>query len=73
MCGNGLRSLVQKLLCTKECYVMSDGVLTRMGMIEIWQWYGIMEYQNPQHSPSMRMSSDHIENLMKHLELDAAK
>ena len=29
---------------------MSDGVLTRMGMIEIWQWYGTTEYQNPQHS-----------------------
>ena len=51
MCGNGLRSLVQKLLCTKECYVMNDGVLTRKRMIGIWQWYGTMEYQNPQHSP----------------------
>ena len=29
---------------------MSDGVLTRMGMIEIWQWYGTTEYRNPQHT-----------------------
>ena len=34
---------------------MSDGVLTRMGMIEIWQWYGMMEYQNPQHKIVMNM------------------
>ena len=52
---------------------MNDGVLTRKGMIEIWQRYGTTEYQNPQHSPSMQMSSDHIENLMKHLELDMAE
>ena len=52
---------------------MSDGVLTRYGMIEIWQWYGTMEYQNPQHSPLMQMLSDHIENLTKYLELDTAK
>ena len=52
---------------------MNDGVLTRMGMIEIWQWYGTTEYQNPQHSPSMQTLSDHIENLTKHLKPDMAK
>ena len=52
---------------------MNDGVLTRKGMIEIWQPYGTMEYRNPQHSPLMQMLSDHIENLMKHLKLDMAE
>ena len=27
---------------------MNDGVLTRKGVIEIWQRYGTTEYRNPQ-------------------------